>query len=261
MALNSKRAGNIHSKSGSSKAKLQAKFDENYHDVISDNPDDNPILASLIYTIQNLSEDIDSLRTFTDTELKGLINTNTAKTGISTAQANAITANSAKTGISDDQANAITTNSNKTDGRYLYLPKTANFNADISSGLVYVPLSDGETEGTSTTRRTVFISPCDGQVHKVHIRSNGSLLSSGRAATLQIKAWSAADGRSTLTELESENVETVAGNTAMVATFSSSSAFRVGEQVHISMQLTDRVPTGAKNYYVTVVFKLDQNSM
>ena len=244
MALDSKRAGNIHSKSGSSKAKLQAKFDENYHDVISDNPDDNPILASLIYTIQNLSEDVDSLRTFTDSELKALINLNTAKTG-----------------ISDSQATAITTNSSKTDGRYLYLPKTANFNADISGGAVYIPLSDGETEGSSTTRRTVFIAPCTGEVHKVHIRSNGSLLSSGRAVNLQVKAWAAADGRSSLTELESEDVNTVAGNTAMVATFSSSSRFTVGEQVHITMQLTDRAPTGAKNYYVTVVFKLDQNSM
>jgi len=244
MALNSKRTGNIHNLSGSDKSKLQAKFDNAEHDIISSEPDDNPILASMLYTIQNLSEDIDSLRTFTDTELKGLINTNTAKTG-----------------ISDSQATAITTNSNKTDGRYLYLPKTANFNADISSSAVYIPLSDGETEGSSTTRRTVFIAPCTGEVHKVHIRSNGSLLSSGRAVNLQVKAWAAADGRSSLTELESEDVNTVAGNTAMVATFSSSSRFTVGEQVHITMQLTDRAPTGAKNYYVTVVFKLDQNSM
>ena len=77
---------------------------------------------------------------------------------------------------------------------------------------------------------------------------------------VQVKAWAAPDGSSTLRELESEDVETVAGNTAMVATFSSAN-FTVGQQVHITMQLTDRVPTGAKNYYVTAVFKLDQNSM
>jgi len=152
------------------------------------------------------------------------------------------------------------TAANATNSQYLYLPKTANFNADISSGAVYIPLSDGETEGSSTTRRTVFIAPCTGSVHKVHIRSNGSLLSSGRAANLQVKAWAAPDGSSTLRELESEDVETVAGNTAMVATFSSAN-FTVGQQVHITMQLTDRVPTGAKNYYVTAVFKLDQNTM
>ena len=42
------------------------------------------------------------------------MNANTAKVGITTAQANAITANSAKTGITTAQANAITANSAKT---------------------------------------------------------------------------------------------------------------------------------------------------
>ena len=42
------------------------------------------------------------------------INTNTSKTGITTAQANAITANTAKTGITTSQANAITANTAKT---------------------------------------------------------------------------------------------------------------------------------------------------
>jgi len=81
MALGGKKSGNIHSLSGSDKAKLQAKFDNAEHDIISSEPDDNPILASILYTIQNLSEDIDSLRTYTDSELKGLIATNTDATG------------------------------------------------------------------------------------------------------------------------------------------------------------------------------------
>ena len=82
MALGGKKSGNIHSLSGSDKAKLQAKFDNAEHDIISSEPDDNPILASILYTIQNLSEDIDSLRTYTDSELKGLIATNTDATGV-----------------------------------------------------------------------------------------------------------------------------------------------------------------------------------
>jgi len=40
------------------------------------------------------------------------INTNTSKTGITTAQANAITANTAKTGITTTQATTITANKN-----------------------------------------------------------------------------------------------------------------------------------------------------
>jgi len=82
MALSGKKSGNIHSLSGNDKLKLKAKFDNAEHDIISSEPDDNPILASIIYTIQNLSEDIDSLRTYTDSELKGLIATNTTATGV-----------------------------------------------------------------------------------------------------------------------------------------------------------------------------------
>jgi len=81
MALSGKKSGNIHSLSGNDKLKLKAKFDNAEHDIISTEPDDNPILASIIYTVQNLSEDIDSLRDYTDTELKGLITTNTTATG------------------------------------------------------------------------------------------------------------------------------------------------------------------------------------
>jgi len=81
MALSDKKSGNIHNLSGSDKAKLQTKFDNAEHDIISSEPDDNPILASIMYTIQNLSEDIDALRSFTDTELKALITTNTTATG------------------------------------------------------------------------------------------------------------------------------------------------------------------------------------
>ena len=47
-------------------------------------------------------------------EMIDAINPNTAKTGITTSQANAITANTAKTGITTSQANAITANTAKT---------------------------------------------------------------------------------------------------------------------------------------------------
>ena len=63
---------------------------------------DNPYDDALQYINKKVDECIDSL------------NTNTAKTGISTSQASAITANTAKTGISTSQASAITANTNKT---------------------------------------------------------------------------------------------------------------------------------------------------
>ena len=260
MALNSKRAGNIHSKSGSSKAKLQAKFDENYHDVISDNPDDNPILASLIYTIQNLSEDVDSLRTFTDTELKGLINTNTAKTGISTAQANAITANSAKTGITSDQANAIISNTAKRDARYIYFPIVANFSGNINSAQ-FLPLSDGETEGTnSLQRRNQFIAPCAGTLHKIFVRSNASLQSGGRGVTMTATLDKYASGDDSRATNASKAVTTGATSVTNTIDFSDNddAGFTAGTRLLVKLQ----APLNAtKNYYVTVVFKLDQSDL
>ncbi len=91
MALDSKKTGTIHGKSGSDKSKLQAKFDSGALAHSADYPDDFEQFAALLYAAQNLSEDVDSLRTYTGTELKGLIDTNTAKTGVSTAQAGLLT--------------------------------------------------------------------------------------------------------------------------------------------------------------------------
>jgi|13_taG_2_1085334.scaffolds.fasta_scaffold43037_2 hypothetical protein len=90
MALDSKKTGTIHGKSGGDKSKLQAKFDSGALAHSADYPDDFEQFAALLYAAQNLSEDVDSLRTYTGTELKGLIDTNTAKTGISTEQASLI---------------------------------------------------------------------------------------------------------------------------------------------------------------------------
>lgn len=90
MALDSKKTGTIHGKSGGDKSKLQAKFDSGALAHSADYPDDFEQFAALLYAAQNLSEDVDSLRTYTGTELQGLIDTNTAKTGISTEQASLI---------------------------------------------------------------------------------------------------------------------------------------------------------------------------
>ena len=64
----------------------------------------NPELASLVFQLQQMQDELDYLRTE--------ISTNKDKTGISTSQASAITANTAKTGITTQQATDI--NNNKT---------------------------------------------------------------------------------------------------------------------------------------------------
>jgi len=75
---------------------------------------DDPIISA----IQSLRAVVDDLQhNDSDDESRDLtsaINTNSAKTGISTSQASAITANTSKTGISTSQASAITANTSKT---------------------------------------------------------------------------------------------------------------------------------------------------
>ena len=59
----------------------------------------NPELASLVFQLQQMQDELDYLRTE--------ISTNKDKTGISTSQASAITANTAKTGITTQQATCL----------------------------------------------------------------------------------------------------------------------------------------------------------
>ncbi len=66
---------------------------------------DNPELASLVFQLQQMQDELDYLRTE--------ISANKDKTGISTSQANAITANTAKDGITKAQADAIVANTAK----------------------------------------------------------------------------------------------------------------------------------------------------
>ena len=159
MALAGKKSGNMHNLSGSKKSKLQAKFDEDFHDAVVLDPDSNPILASILYTLQNVTEDIDHLRTYAGSELKGLVNSNTAKItfpGIGTTPSKCKAGNT--TTISNTQANAITANTNKvgfvttmpttTDGHTVSLSVT---NSKGSYALVFTMVdSTGKTAVTKT---------------------------------------------------------------------------------------------------------------
>ena len=87
MALQDKRYTRIHNKTGSALTKMQNSFSNNEHSGLIDFPGE----AALIFQIQKMQEELDYLR--------GLIENNTNKTGITTSQANAITANTAKTSM------------------------------------------------------------------------------------------------------------------------------------------------------------------
>ena len=85
MALSSAKYEAIHDRTGGDLAAIKANFDNGKHlDAI-----DFPTESAIIYQIQKMQDELDYLR--------GIINTNNDKVGITTSQANAITANTAKT--------------------------------------------------------------------------------------------------------------------------------------------------------------------
>ncbi len=90
MALNDKRYGSVHNRTGDDKVRLKANYDQGHINTFADLADDgvNPEFGALIYMIQEMQEELDYLRTE--------IATNKNKTGVSTSQASAITANTAK---------------------------------------------------------------------------------------------------------------------------------------------------------------------
>jgi hypothetical protein len=65
MALANKKTQRIHNKSGSDLDKMQAKFDDGTHlELIANCPDDFPELCGMLLQMQNLSDDVDSLRSY-----------------------------------------------------------------------------------------------------------------------------------------------------------------------------------------------------
>ena len=231
----------------SKELEIKAEYDAGVH--IADEGMFNTISPAL-YAIQKLSEDIDEIRRHVSSDING----------ISTSQANAITANSAKTGITNSQASAITANTSKRDAQYIYIPIVCNFYGDLTTGEYHVPFSDGETESTSTTnRRNQFVAPCDGNFHKVIIRSNNSTLEKGARIDFTIKSKKVAGGTASVTTLETKVIQTAAAETAMSTTFNSTnSAFSEGDRLLLSLNFNRGVPRGSKSFFVTVVFRIDQ---
>ena len=248
MALANKKITDIFNKNtgGSKDAKsitdaveleIKTKFDNGEH------IEDNGMFTNLspaLYAVQQVADDIEEIRRFIVSEI----------TSITTSQANAIIANTAKR-----------------DARYVYVPLVCNMlNADCTTAQ-FVPFSDGITEGTSSTNpRNVFVAPGGGFIKSIHIVSQNSLLDKGKGVPLVATFSKRANGSSSLAPAAIASMTTVAANTKMSADFvalpkSGTLAFAEGEQILVSLQLTGGVPTGNKNYYVTVIFQLDQSNL
>jgi hypothetical protein len=234
MALASKKITDIFNKNtgGSKDAKsitdakeleIKTKFDNGEH--IEDNGMFTN-LAPALYAVQQVADDIEEIRRFITSEI----------TSISTSQANAITANTAKR-----DANCTTAQ--------------------------FVPFSDGITEGTSSTNpRNVFVAPANGTIKSIHIVSQNSLLEKGKGVPLAATFSKRTNGSSSLTPCAGVIMTTTGANTVMNGSFAAAGkagtlAFNKGEQILVSLQLTTGVPAGNKNYYVTVVFQLDQSNL
>ena len=213
----------------SKETEIKNKFDNGEH-ILDQGMFEN--LAPALYAVQQVAEDIEELRRFVSSEI----------TSITTSQSNAITANTAKR-----------------DAQYIFIPVICNFYGDINTES-YVPFSDGETESTaSSNRRNQFIAPFDGQFHKAIFRSNQSLLERGAGVTLTVKSKRATNNSSRVNDLETETVTTTAAENFMEVTFSSASAFSKGDRLLMSMDLPG-TPRGNKNWFVTVIFKIDQTT-
>tara|TARA_R100001591_G_scaffold102469_1_gene109499 strand:- start:6901 stop:7767 length:867 start_codon:yes stop_codon:yes gene_type:complete len=214
------------------------------------------ILTMLVLSVTN-SEDDDEFPGFGTTSTTALRGNTTT---ITSDQATAITNNTSKVGITTSQSNAITANTSKRDARYIYHTIVANFNGNINTAQ-FVPLSDGETEGTnSLQRKNNFIAPASGEIHKVFVRSNASLQSSGTGVTLTGVLHKYRNGTDSSVVTSTATTTTLGTSVTNELDFSSSSerSFAAKDRLLLSLQ----APLNAgKNYYVTVVFKLDQNSL
>ena len=237
--FNKKTGGSKDAKSitDSKELEIKSKFDNGDH-ILDEGMFEN--LAPALYAVQQVAEDIEEIRRFITSEI----------TSISTTQTNAITANTAKR-----------------DATNIYVPLVCNMlNANCTTAQ-YVPFSDGITEGTSSTNpRNVFVAPCSGTIKSIHVVSQNSLLDKGSGQPLVATFSKRANGSSSLTTCAAVSMTTVAANTVMSGTFAAAGkagtlAFSKGEQILVSLQLTSSKPTGNKNYYVTVVFQLDQSNL
>jgi hypothetical protein len=101
MALQAAQHEAVHNKTGSDLDRLKAKFDEGVHStLVIDNPDDNPVLTSILYQMQKMQDEINYLR--------GIIDANNDKVSMTVGTSSTTALAGDTTTISTAQANEIT---------------------------------------------------------------------------------------------------------------------------------------------------------
>jgi len=109
-------------------------------------------------------------------ELKNAITANTAKTGITPAQADAITANTAKTGITSAQADAITANTAKTGITQVQANRIINNSAKVG-------ITKAQTDAINENTAKVGITAAQSNA----IDSNTTKVAENKAEIIQLK--------------------------------------------------------------------------
>ena len=168
MALDSKRTGTIHSKSGGDKTKLQAKFDGGALDVMSDNPDDFPQNAAVVYALQNITEDIDTLRTYAGTEIRTAVAANTAAILLNTRKQTNVVTNLTTT----THASQITLNSS--DGDNVVVAEASDSIAGVMTVAHHDKLDGIEVSATADQSNTEILTAIEDGVDSVHYK-DGSI--------------------------------------------------------------------------------------
>ena len=197
------------------------------------------------------------------------ITANTAKTGISSAQASAITANTAKTGISSAQASAITANITRS-GLY-YENRVFNFSNTASTKLNFLPVkglfeeSKHSIDKTDPYDATIFdicgfVAPRNGRITRVAFNSTTGM--TGNSNVVFTK-WLVSEGSQKASVAGEYSLGTgskgIAGNVGAVMDLKKISAgsgnntFKEGAKLMFGLQF----PSAPDDVCVTIEFSYD----
>ena len=240
-------------------AKKVAIIQERFDDTTEN---DNPYDDAIQYIHKKL-EDIVDESNFQIEASSSLSSVSSSFSTTSGSLSTRVTSNTNEVGTLESSLSATSSSlaaNVKRDTKFIYFPVIANFNGNINTAQ-FIPLSDGETEGTNNLqRKNNFIAPAVGTLHKVFVRSNASLLSGGRGVTLTGTLTKYPSGTDAKPITATATTTTLATSFTNLLDFSSVNfnSFSAGDRLLISLQ----APLDAdKNYYVTAVFKLDQSDL
>ena len=154
------------------------------------------------------------------------ITANTAKTGITSDQANAITANTAKVGISDDQVEAINQISVNTE-------ILSSYDSAITANTAKVGMTLGTTSSTALAGDTTTITASQASAITANTAKTGITSAQANAIT--------ANTAKTVLALGTSSTTALAGNTPLLALGTTSTTALAGNTPTIPSGLSDDV--------------------